>query len=552
MNATVEDVTAKRLKAAKRLLAAQQARDEFYIFMRLMLPDEVDPDDSTKSEYKDTRHGRLLCDLVTKIENGSVSRIGVSIPPQHGKTWHLSIFGPAWILGRNPRAKIIIASYNETRAEELGNDFRNAISSPQFRQIFPDCKLSLGSKSKSAMGTTKGGKIFFVGAGGTVTGRGAQYFFIDDPIKDDKEVQSAQFREDLWKWFFSVAYSRGSKRTRMAVIHTRWNSDDLLGRLCDPDHPERKKRFDGIAQDWLYLNIAGVITDEKMAAALGLVLEVQTDPQIVRAFGKKPIAALWEDDKDLAHFARWKTGEPDTFNALVLGKPGSEDGDYFKAEWIDPHTYSEEELPERDFLEVYAASDHAVSLKAHRDYTVLGCVGVDADKNIWVLPDVVWERMDTKRTVDEMIAMMVRNNPFYWWMESENISKSFGPFLLTEMEERNVYVPIDEVKVSADKRTRARSIQGRMSMKKVRFPRFAPWFQDARAQMLRFDKGANDDFVDFMAHIGLGLQKQFAPQGEEEKPEGNVIKLNGRMEWILRQTELRVRREKREAGSRGW
>jgi phage terminase large subunit-like protein len=252
-----------------------------------------------------------------------------------------------------------------------------------------------------------------------------------------------------------------------------------------------------------------------MAAALGLVLEVQTDPQIVRAFGKKPIAALWEDDKDLAHFARWKTGEPDTFNALVLGKPGSEDGDYFKAEWIDPFTYSEEELPAREFLEVYAASDHAVSLKAHRDYTVLGSVGLDEEKTIWVLPDLVWERMDTKRAVEEMIAMMIRNNPFYWWMESENISKSFGPFLFTEMEARE--------RLRADRRSQGvrrqahpgASIQGRMSMKKVRFPRFAPWFQDARAQMLRFDKGANDDFVDFMAHIGLGLQKQFAPPGEE-------------------------------------
>lgn len=550
MTEAVEDVTAKRLKAAKRLLAAQQARDDFFTFMRLMLPDEIDPDDASKSEYKDTRHGRLLCDLVTKIESGAVQRIGVSIPPQHGKTWHLSIFGPAWILGRNPRAKIIIASYNETRAEELGNDFRNAVMSPQFRQIFPDCKLSLGSKSKSAMGTSKGGKIFFVGAGGTVTGRGAQYFFIDDPIKDDKEVQSPLFREDLWKWFFSVAYSRGSKRTRMAVIHTRWNSDDLLGRLCDPEHPERKKRFDGIAQDWLYLNIAGVIDDPKMAAALGLVLEVQTDPQIVRAFGKKPIAALWEEDKDLAHFARWKTGEPETFAALVLGKPGTDDGDYFKADWLVE--YNEDELPERDRLEVYAASDHAVSLKAHRDYTVLGCVGVDEHKNIWVLPDLVWDRLKTDVMVQEIIAMMKRNNPFYWWMESENISKSFGPFLLTQMEEQEVYVPIDEVVPAKDKRTRARSIQGRMAMKKVRFPRFAPWWQDARQQLLKFDKGANDDFVDFMAHIGLGLQKQTAGSTVDEKDATNVVPLNSRMEWILRQTELRVRREKRAEGSRGW
>lgn len=539
--------TEKRLRAARRLYAAKGAHDDFFTFMRLMLPDPLDPDDAALSEYQDTRHGRLLCQLIERVESGKVQRFGVSIPPQHGKTWHMSVFGPAWILGRNPRAKIIIASYNETRAEELGADFRKAVMSNAFKQVFPGCVLDVGSKSKSSMATTKGGKIFFVGAGGTVTGRGAHYFFIDDPIKDDKEVQSAQFREDLWKWFFSVAYSRGSKRTRMGVIHTRWNGDDLLGRLCDPDHPERNKRFQGIAEDWLYLNISGVIEDPKLAKALGLTLEVPTDPQIIRAFGEKPMAALWEEDKDLAHFARWKIGEPETFNALVMGRPGTDEGDYFKAEWLVE--YDENELPEE--LEVYGASDHAVSLKQNRDYTVLGCIGVDKEDTIWVLPDLVWDRMKTDRTVEEIIGMMQRRLPFYWWMESEMISKSFGPFLLKRMEELQVYVPIDEVTVSKDKSTRARAIQGRMAMKKVRFPRFAPWWQDARNQLLRFPAGANDDFVDWIAHIGAGLMKQYRPSNEVSKDDNNVIPLNS-IDRMLRNIKLKSERQQREKAVAGW
>lgn len=537
----------QKLKAAKRLLAAKQAHDSMKSFMRFMLPDELDPDDVDGSEYQETPHGNLLCELMMRVEAGKLKKAAVSIPPQHGKTWHISTYGPAWIWGRNPKAKIVVASYNETRAEELGAAFRKIVTSPAFRQIFPDFRLEPGSKSKSAMASTKGGTIFFVGAGGTVTGRTAQYFIIDDPIKDDKEVQSETFREDMWKWFFSVAYSRGSKKTRMVVVHTRWHTDDLIGRLCDPEHPERNKRFAHIAQDWLYLNISGVVTDPKLAHALGLTLEVPTDPYIIEAFGEKPMAALWEADKDLAHFARWKFGDAGTFQALVMGRPTADSGDYFEAEWLIE--YDRDELPEN--LQIYGASDHAVSEKARRDYTVLGCIGVDEDHNIWVLPDIVWDRMKTDRTVEEILHQMKTHKPFYWWMESEMISKSFGPFLQRRMLDEQVYVPIDEVTVSKDKMTRARAIQGRMAMKKVRFPRFAPWWQDARRQMLQFPTSANDDFVDFMAHIGMGLAKQLKPSTQTSKNETNVVRV-GSIEWILRAAALRAAKDKREKAVAGW
>jgi predicted phage terminase large subunit-like protein len=534
------------LALKKRQLRLMSARKRLDDFIHMMMPDPEHPEDSEKSEYQKAPHALLLCDVIHQAHKGSLMRSAISIPPQHGKTIHISVYGVAWLIGMDPKRRIIVATYNETRAEELGEMVRNVLNNPIYKTIFPDVELDTGSKSKSAMSTTANGRLFFVGTGGTVTGRTADFFLIDDPIKDDEDIQSDNSREKLWKWFFSVAYSRGSKTTRMVVLHTRWHADDLIGRLCDPHHPEREKRFEGIADDWTYLNISGVVTDERLAKTLGLPLEIQTDPKIVRAFGEdKPMAALWEADKDLAHFAAWKIGDPRTFSALVMGQPTIEDGEYFRADWL--MEYSRDELPTD--LRIYGASDHAVSMKANRDSTVLGCIGVDSQDNIYVLPDIVWARMETDRTVNELLHQFRTHKPQLWWMESELISKAFGPFLRKRMIEERTYVTIDPVKPSADKAMVARSIQGRMMMGKVFFPRFAPWWAVARSQLLQFPYGAHDDFVTFISLIGLGLLRQAGPA---VKVQHETVIQTGSPLWTLRQTAVRARQEKRQRSIAGW
>jgi len=534
----------RRLATAKRLLLFEKASAHLPDFIHTMMPDENAIDDPNASEYQRTAHGDLLCKLIEEVEAGLRKRTAVSIPPQHGKTLHLSLMGPAWILGRNPRARIIIATYNETRAAELGNDFRKLVQSAVFKDIFPKFELALGSKSSTSMKTTLGGRIFFVGLGGTVTGRTADYFIIDDPMKDDEELQSPLFREKMWKWFYSVAYSRGSKRTRMIVLHTRWHADDLIGRLCDPAHPDRNRRFKEIADDWMYLNISGVIRDKKLADLLGLRLKSQTEPKLVEAFGTEPIAALWEADKDLTFFAQWKKGEPRTFSALVMGQPSIEDGEYFTKDSIVEYELAD--LPKN--LKIYGASDHAVSEKQNRDESVIGCVGIDEDDNIWVLPDIRWEQIPTDKTVEELIFQFKAHSPLLWWMESELISKSFGPFLHKRMTEERVYITIETVTPSKDKQIRARAIQGRMSMGKVRFPRFAPWYARARSQVLQFPYGAHDDFVDWLAHIGMGLMREQRPHAPEPQPTVYVRPA----QKIMTDTLKRVGTRQREKAAAGW
>lgn len=538
----------RKLMAAKRLLAIQNARTSLAAFIALRMPDPDYPDDPDKTLYQRTPQGDLLCAVIEDTVAGKRRRTGVSMPPQHGKTMHLSLEGLAWMVGKDPTAPFIMATYNETRAGEIGDELLSAMNSPVYKQVFPGVELHTGSKSKTFMRTTQNGKIALSGLGGTITGRSAKYFIVDDPIKDDEEAQNDNLREKLWNRFYGVVYSRGGNKTSIIVLHTRWHEDDLLGRLCDGEHPERDGRFKGISKNWEYINLPGVVTSPVLAQQLGLKLKRPTSEIVIEQFGDKPMEALWASEKDMKHFAEWRQGDSRSFDALVMGKPAPDEGVYFLDEWLveyEPH-----ELPPKEELRFYGASDHAVSEKQGRDYTCLGCVGVDKEDNVWVLPTVVWERMETDKTVEELLIQFRVHKPQIWWMENEMISKSFGPFLKQRMMEERTYTTLSPVTPTKDKQTRARSIQGRMSMRKLRFPRSAPWWSRAKAQILRFPYAANDDFVDWLSHIGQGLLRLHGPS-EITTEDDNVIQV-GSIQWILQSAKRRAEQEQRKSANSGW
>lgn len=538
------------LVAAKRQLAYKEARDSLARYIQLQMPDPESAD-PLGSRYEMTPQAYLLCEIMEKIERNEpiekgkrAGRVAVSIGPQMGKSEIITRGAPAWITGRNPLRNLMVGTYNATFAMEFGEQVRHRIQSNVHRAIFPNHHLRKGAVD--LLVTEEEGRTAFVGVGGSGSGKPADYFFVDDPIRNDEDANSQVYRDKVWKWFNGVVFARAKKRTAIVIVHTRWNADDLIGRLCDPDHPERNKEYRGIADNWTYINIPAVVDDPKLAEALGLRLEPPVDPYIIRAFGTKPMSALWPNEKPLELLAEAKIMDPRTFNALYMGKPTPDEGDYFKRDWLVE--YQAHEMPTE--LRKFGASDHAVSVQAGRDYTVAGCVGVDKNDHIWVMPDIRWERMETPETVEELLYQFRTHKPELWWLEDELISKSFGPFLKKRMHETKTYVTLDPQRPAKDKRTRARAIQGRMQMKMVHFPAFAPWWADAKMQVLQFDHGANDDFVDWLSHIGMGLLKEIRPSSAAPTND-NVVRIGSPL-WTVTQARLRAQREQRTAASKGW
>lgn len=501
------DAILRNVQVVERLLALRKARERLVDFVKFTMPDPEDLNDITRSRYQAARHHEVISAALEEVEAGRMPRLIITMPPRHGKSELASRKFPAWFMGRDPYRQVIFATYNEDFAKDFGRHVRELMRTDQFQQVFPLCKLRTGSASAENLLTQEGGSAVFVGRGGSLTGRGADLLIIDDPIKDREEANSKGTRDKMWTWFTQVAMTRLMPMGRVVIIMTRWHEDDLVGRLTDPTNPCYS---DEEAAAWKVLSLPALAVDD--------------DPM-----GRKPGEALWPERFPVGVLENQKRLDPAGFSALYQGKPTPEDGDYFKEEWLS--TYTREELAQvmEEGLRIYGASDHAVATTQDADKTCLGCVGVDQHDNVWVLPDLFWQRARTDFVCEAMLDNVKRNQPIWWKAERGHISKAIGPFLRKRMMERNIYCPIEEVVPAKDKQTRAQAIRARMAMGKVKFPKFAGWWQDAKAELMKFPQGRHDDFVDWLAHIGMGLATQVGAQPELPKPKGPKT---GTLAWV--------------------
>lgn len=326
--------------------------------------------------------------------------------------------------------------------------------------------------------------------------------------------------EEVWKSGIEDVFDIQVDRTENFIANglvshnTRWHEDDLVGRLTDPTNPHYNAEE---AETWKIINIPAIAGDDDV-------------------LGREPGQALWPERFGLEYLESFRRRNPVGFSALYQQTPTPEDGDFFKTEMLPG--YRQTSLPKN--LRIYAASDHAVGVKQTNNYTCLLIVGVDEFSNIWLL-DCWWKREKTDKVVEAMIDLMRRWKPLVWWAESGHISKSIGPFLFKRMREEKVYVSIREQVPAADKQSRAQSIAGRASMGMVRFPSDLAWCERARQECLKFPQARNDDFVDTLAHIGLGLDKIIRAPIETQAASAPKV---GTMGWVKAAARAEADRKK--------
>ena len=157
------------------------------------------------------------------------ARIILSMPPRHGKSELLSVYTPAWLLEYIGQLNIILASYGADLAEGFARRVKGIIDNPDNESLL---KIKPGDVWRTEEFTTdRGGYMFAVGLGGAITGRGAHVLLIDDYIKEIKEALSPAYRDYIWNWYVTTAFTRLEPKGSVIIIATRWHSDDLIGRL---------------------------------------------------------------------------------------------------------------------------------------------------------------------------------------------------------------------------------------------------------------------------------------------------------------------------------
>ncbi len=513
------------LLALKRRRAALGARDDLISFAKMMMPKQDDHENPDVSEYLVAKHHRVIAAALEEVERGKIKRLIINLGPRHGKSQLTSRLFPAWFLGRNPHQSLILATYNESFSWDFGRDVRSLLQDPVYSQIFPDVTLKAGAASVDRLELDQKGKMFFVGRGGSLTGRGARGILIDDPIKDRVEADSPTTREKLWNWYNQVLKTRlMTNEGFIVLIQTRWHEDDLCGRITDPHNPCYSAAE---AKKWKIIDLPALAKENDV-------------------LGRKEGEALWPERFPVSYLYELREADPRGFQALYQGSPTPEKGNFFDADRLRVYTRPTDRPP-NDQLRFYLASDHAVSTKQERDKSCILPIGVDEHDNIWVMDDIVWGHYSTDVIVEKLVDLYGKYKPLFHWAERGHITKSIGPFLRKRMLERGVFCSIDEIVPVADKMTRAQSIRARVSMGMVYLPSYAPWYMEARDEILKFPFSSRDDFVDAFAYVGLGLTKTVRPRTASAQKKGPKEYTLG---WIKDQTRSQERA--RQVRNGGW
>lgn len=411
----------------------------------------------------------LLCMTLEQVEKGEITRLIITMPPRHGKSQLSSILFPCWFLGRQPDAEVITASYSAELAQEFGGKARDVVNDVAFQLVFPKAKIRKDTNAKDNWQLTKGGSYKSVGAGGALSGRGANLLIIDDPIKNREEADSRLIRDKIWNWYTSTAYTRLLPGGAIIIIMTRWNNDDLVGRLLANQ-----------TEPWTVLDLPAIaIQDEEK---------------------RKKGEALWPEKYPLHVLERTRaTLGPMDFAALYQQRPLLNEFQEFRPEYIKTYDPAQKGFESGEY-NIYCGVDLAISKKETADMTAIVTFARHRFSGDIFLLDVIMDRLDPLETIEAIFQVHAKYRPSKIGIETTAYQQSIIYFLDAECKRRKIFPFIVPLTHSTNKEARIRRMQPFYRTGQVYHPKIeTDGIRSFQQQLCEFPKSGRDDGCDAAA-----------------------------------------------------
>ena len=448
-----------------------KAKDDFLSFVKCMWPDFIEG-----------AHHRHVAQKFNDLADGKITRLIVNMPPRHTKSEFASYLLPSWMVGRNPKLKIIQVTHTGELAIRFGRKAKHLIDSEEYSKIF-DTRLQEDSKAAGRWETAQGGEYFAAGVGGAITGRGADLLIIDDP-HSEQDALSPTSMENAYEWYTSGPRQRLQPGGKIILVMTRWSKKDLTGILL-----KNQKEVKG--DQW----------------------EVVEFPAILD-HGAKP-ESVWPEYWKLDELEKVKATLPvGKWNAQWMQRPTSEEGALIKREWW--RTWDKDYLPNLHY--VIQSYDTAYLKKETADFSAITTWGVfypneDAPANL-ILIDSIKGRYEFPE-----LRRVALDQYKYWKPESVIIEAKAAGLPLT-YELRQMDIPVQNFTPSKgnDKHVRVNTCAPLFESGIIWAPdqKFA---EEVIEECAAFPHGDHDDLVDSMTQAVM----RFRQGGFLRHPEDYVL-----------------------------
>ncbi len=453
-----------------------QVKKSFYSFL-IKAFDEI----NSNKNFNENWHLRLFCDALT---DDNIKRLIINIPPRYLKSICFSVAFPAWYIGNNPNARIIIATYSAILSKKHASDTRRIMRSEWYQKAFPEAKIISGFDTQTKFGTSQNGYYFATSIGGTLTGEGGDIIIIDDPHNPSK-IHSITERKKVQRWIQETLFSRlnDKEKGRILLVMQRLHQDDLTGYLTS------KKNH-----NWKEICLPAISEKDE-------IIELNEKQYYARKINE-PLQENRDNLKMLNQIKK-EIGE-NIFQAQYQQNPSNMQNGFIKEKWLK--YYINSDLPNN--LVKIISVDCAIETTQNSDYSVITVFGFDETTNKHYILDLIKDRLSYIDLKQKLSLIIDKNTPKAVLIED----RATGSALLRELQTK--YNNIIGITPKNDKISRFTNAIIAIESGILLFPKNALFLEDLIEEIVCFPSVKHDDQVDTISQyfVWLSKHKEFNPR----------------------------------------